>query len=646
MAATVARQLVPAPVGSVSLEDGFWAPRQETNRKVTIPFLEKKLRDNGCIDALKLEWRPGMPNPPHIYWESDIAKWLEAASYSLMTHRDPALDRTLDEVIGLLAHAQQPDGYLNAHFTVGAPGQRWTNLRDKHELYCAGHLTEAAVAHYQATGKRSLLDVLCRYADHIDSTFGPEPSKRRGYPGHEELELALVKLYRATGERRYLKLAKFFVDERGHQPHYYELEAKARGEVPEQRTGYPWDLGHKFDQWQAHLPVRQQKTMEGHAVRAMYLLSGMTDVAMETGDAGLFEACQTLWRNVTGCRMYVTGGVGPLSDGERFTTDYDLPNDTAYAETCAAIGLVFWAHRMLQAELDSKYADAMEQALYNGVMSGVSLKGDTFFYANLLAVDPQAPYFKKRQRLKPYRQPWFDTACCPPNIARLIASLGQYFYSEGEDTAAIHLYARSSAELHVARQKLSLRQETDYPWDGKVTLTVEPERPARFAIVLRVPGWCPKATLSLNGAPVRLRIEQGYARLERTWQRGDKMALTMEMPIQRVYAHPRVAADAGRVALRRGPLIYCVEQTDNGSALVELALPRQARLEPAFEEGLLGGVVTVEGPAIRLLEAGWDDQLYRPRRSRGMPAHFKAVPYCLWGNRQAGEEMLVWLPEV
>jgi hypothetical protein len=636
--------MVPTPISKVNIDDEFWAPRQETNTRVTVPFLYRKLKDNGCFDALRLEWRPDMPNPPHIFWESDIAKWLEAASYSLMTRADSHLEQILDNVIDLLAAAQQPDGYLNVHFTVVEPGKRWSNLRDRHELYCAGHLMEAAVAHFEATRRTSLLDVLRRYANHIETVFGSDSGQKRGYPGHEEIELALVKLYRATGEKRYLRLAKFFIDERGQQPHYFEIEARERGEVPEQRTDYPWNLGQKYDQFQAHLPVRQQRTAEGHAVRAMYLFSGMADVAMETGDAELFEACRALWRNVMSRRMYVTGGVGPSSEGERFTIDYDLPNDTAYAETCAAIGLVMWAHRMLQVELDRRYADVMERALYNGVISGVSLQGDTFFYVNPLAVDPEAPYFKKRQRIKPYRQEWFDTACCPPNIARLLASLGQYIYSTGDGSLAVHLYVQSSVASHIGGVAVHLHQKTKYPWQGKVTVTVEPERPVAFDLLLRVPGWCTTFSLLVNGSPVRAPVENGYVRITKTWQTGDQAELDMEMPVQRIYAHPSVVATAGRVALQRGPIVYCLEEADNGTGLVELGLSRDARLETTFERDLLGGVVTISGQAVRFQSCDWGDDLYRTHESKASLMRFKAVPYSVWANRCIGE-MLVWINE-
>ncbi|MBN1400482.1 MAG: glycoside hydrolase family 127 protein, partial [Anaerolineae bacterium] len=539
MAADKWGRLNSVPLQQVRIEGGFWGRRQMINRTVTLPIEYEQAKKTGRIDAWRLEWQPGQPDPPHHFWDSDVAKWIEAAAYSLAVHPDPELERLVDDVIELIAAAQQPDGYLNIHFTVVEPQNRWTNLRDMHELYCAGHLTEAAVAYYQATGKRVLLDVLCRYVDHIDALFGPRPGQRRGYPGHEEIELALVKLYRVTGEGRYLDLARFFVDERGRQPHYFTLEARARGEDPADFHGRAYDYN------QSHLPVREQATAEGHAVRAMYLYTGMADVAAETGDDSLVEALQTLWRNVTERRMYVTGGIGSAHTGERFTYDYDLPNDLAYAETCAAIGLVFWAQRMLQLDGDSRYADVMERALYNGVLSGVSLDGERFFYANPLEVDPEVyagrPDLYGRSSVTPERQEWFGCACCPPNIARLLASLGGYAYSVCEDDQPgvyVHLFMEGEATVNLDGSDVRLRQQTRYPWEGTVLIEVSLERPTAFSLWLRVPNWCRQATIRVNGEPIAVEssLESGYARVQRIWQAGDQVELALAMPVERVEA--------------------------------------------------------------------------------------------------------------
>ena len=625
--AEVSRKLKPVPLCNVTVDDAFWAPRIETNRRVTIPHEHGQLKETGRIDAFRLTWKDGDPDPPHIFWDSDLAKWIEAASYSLATHPDPELDTLLDEVIALVAKAQQTDGYLNVHYTVVEPDKRWSNLRDCHELYCAGHLMEAAVAHYEATGKRTLLDVLCRYADHIAKVFGPQRGRKKGYPGHEEIELALVKLYHATGERRYLDLSTFFVDRRGTQPHYYHKEAKARGEDPQRF----WARTYEYNQ--SHLPCREQSEAVGHSVRAMYLYSGMADIAAETGDAELLAACERLWDSSTSRKMYVTGGVGSSGHGEKFTTDFDLPNRTAYAETCAAIGLIFFAHRMLAIEADARYADVLERALYNGSISGVSLDGKHFFYVNPLASDGTH-----------HRKEWFGCACCPPNIARLLASLGGYVASTAHGALYVHLYAAGSLCAAVDGKQVTVAQKTSYPWDGNVKLTLRLDEPATFDLMLRVPGWCPKHSVKVNGKRVGHRLVKGYARLSREWQSGDRVELALDMPIERVVAHPKVADDAGKVAIQRGPLVYCLEQCDHAAAVRSMLLPDDARLTAHFDKSLFGGTVVIEGTALALSVAGWDHRLYRPARDTGTRrAKLRAIPYCLWDNREAGA-MTVWLP--
>ncbi|MCC7207609.1 MAG: glycoside hydrolase family 127 protein [Anaerolineae bacterium] len=627
-------RIVPCSLKQVTIDDAFWSPRRETNRTTTLYSIYQKLKDIGYLDALRLEWRPGMPGEPHVFWESDLAKWIEAVSYVLATDYDRELDTLLDGVIALLASAQQPDGYLNAHFTVVEPENRWANLRDAHELYCAGHLIEAAVAHYEATGKRALLDVMRRYADYIDSVFGPHPGQKRGYCGHEEIELALVRLARATGEERYLRLAQFFVEERGKQPHYFDVEARARGENPADF----WAKTYEYNQ--SHKPVREQDRAVGHAVRAMYLYSAVADLVRETGDPGLRDVVERLFESVAHRQMYVTGGIGSSRHNEGFTRDYDLPNDTAYAETCAAIGLALWMHRMLHVTCRGEYADVMERALYNGVLSGISLDGSHYFYENPLAVDRRNEHFRRKPH---HRQSWYGTACCPPNITRLLASFGAFIYSQGQNAAVVHLYVQGSARLQVAGQALDLTQETHYPWDGDVRLRLAPEQPAHFALKLRLPGWCRKASLTVNGDAWDGPVEQGYAVIARRWMRGDEVHLRLEMPVERVYASPHVAANRGRVALQRGPLVFCLESADNGDDLDQIILPRDAELEAAFEPGLLGGTVAITGQARRLLPPD-EDAAYTSQPPAAAPVAIRAIPYCLWDNRTSGD-MLVWINE-
>lgn len=630
----------------VRINDRFWKPRLETNRRVTLPVQYRICKETGRIDAWK--WKEGRALKPHVFWDSDIAKWMEAAAYSLAVHPDRSLEKKMDAVIALMAKSQLPDGYLNSYYTRVEPGKRWTNLRDRHELYCAGHLMEAAAAYYHATGKRRFLDIMGRYADHIEATFGREPGKKRGYCGHEEIELALIKLYKATRNPRYLKLSKYFIDERGRQPLYFVREAKVRGESAPQKN--------PDNYWQAHVPVRKQTTVEGHAVRAMYLYSGMADVAAESGDVSLLKACRKLWQNMAEHRMYVTGGVGSWAHGERFSFDYDLPNEEAYTETCATIGLVFWAHRMLNLEPDRRYADVMERALYNGVLSGVSLDGKHFFYSNPLAVYPLRYRFAQRinqasGHITPTRQEWFPTACCPPNVARLLASFGEYLYSLSDREIYVHLYVQSRAEMTIAGESINLVQKTDYPWDEKIKIIIQPpaDRPAHknrkinFTLALRIPAWCRNPGLRVNGKTMRIPVSAcGYIKLVRDWQWGDEIELVLPMPVEEIEAHPGVRHNCGRVALQRGPLVYCLEEADNGPDLNDIALAKQPRWKAKIDRRLFGGIPVILGQADRRSRKSWKNRLYRSVRSPLEKRIVKAVPYCLWSNRGEGE-MLVWI---
>ena len=620
---TAYQVLKPVPFARVTIDDAFWAPRLQTNREKTIPHIYRMCEETGRIAAYKLDWQPGMPQAPHQFWDSDVAKWLEAASHSLATHPDPSLDALLDAVIAVIASAQQPDGYLNPHYTVVEPDKRWTNLRHGHELYCAGHMIEAGVAHFQATGKTTLLDVITRYADYIDTVFGREPGKQRGYCGHEEIELALVKLYRVTDNTRYLHLSQYFIDERGQSPCYFDSES-----APD-----PHKLGLEYHQ--AHKPVREQTEVVGHAVRAMYLYSAMADLAYETGDETLLHAVKRLWEHLYTKRMFITGGIGSSMLNEGFSSDYDLPNDTAYAETCAAIGLVLWCHRMLQLECDAQYADVMERALYNGVLSSVSQEGTTFFYVNPLANQGELT-----------RREWFGCACCPTNITRLLASFGEYIYSQNEREVAVHLYVQGTAQLQIQGQTVTLRQQTQYPWHGHITFTIELEEPTAFALRLRIPTWCSEATLLVNGEPTNIYAlsKNGYATLERVWKHSDQVSLQLSMPPLRMYAYPEITPDIGLVALQRGPVVYCLESTDNEVPLHRLLLPRMSSVQVYNDEDIFGGTVTLIADAIALDTSGWDKLLYRTAPPEAHCNTLKAIPYYLWCNRGAST-MRVWIHE-
>jgi DUF1680 family protein len=629
------RQLQPVPFTQVRFDDVFWAPRIETNRKVTLPHIYRMLEETGRIGAFDLNFEREVPSRiTLIFGDSDPAKWLEAASYSLATHPDPELEAMVDYVADKIAGAQQPDGYLNTHFIHVQPELRWKNLRDFHEMYCAGHLIEAAVAHHAATGQRKLLDALCRYADHIDALFGPAPAKKPGYPGHPELELALVRLYHATDEPRYLALAKFFIDERGQQsetkPHYYDVEALARGDDPKKF----WAKTYEYNQ--SHKPIREQEKVVGHAVRAMYLFSAVADLADETDDPTLYAASERLWENLTNRRMYITGGTGPSRHNEGFTTDYDLPDETAYAETCATIALVMWNQRLLQFAGESRFADVLERGLYNGFLSGVSLAGNTFYYENPLSSAGDH-----------HHVPWFECPCCPPNVARVIASVGQYFYSTGPGGAWVHLFGGSTAALEVDGRPLQVRQETQYPWDGAVRLTITPEGPQSFTLHLRVPGWCKGYTLAVNGEAQDLpSTPTGYLAITREWQPGDVVTYTMAMPVEAVWANPAVRQLEGRVAIQRGPIVYCLEGCDHNNLILD-RISVDAAAIPHFavehRPDLLGGVNVIRGQGLAIAEEAWGETLYRSGAAPAQtPLDIVAVPYCVWDNREAGE-MRVWL---
>jgi DUF1680 family protein len=632
---TIKHRLMPVPFTTVTFEDTFWAPRIEINRTVTLPAIYQHLEATGRISAFDLEFQRPVPSPmPLVFGDSDPAKWLEAASYALTTHPDPDLAARVDYLADKIIQAQQPDGYLNTHFIVAQPEMRWSNLRDWHEMYCAGHLIEGAVAHYQATGKRKLLDALSRYADQIDATFGPESGKKRGYGGHPEIELALIRLYHATNNVHYLNLASFFVDERGTQPHYYDIEAHERGEDPA-------DFWAKtYEYCQAQLPIRQQEKVVGHAVRAMYLLSGVADLAHEKDDPTLLETCHRLWNNLITRRMYITGAIGPSRHNEGFTLDYDLPDETAYGETCATIGLILWNHRLLQFTGESKYADVIERGLYNAFLSGVSLDGARFFYENPLASDGGH-----------HRQTWFECPCCPPNLARLMASLGGYFYSTGANDVWVHLYAHGSVKLNIAGSQVNLRQVTNYPWNGLVKFELSPVIPQTFTLHLRLPGWCEQWSLRVNGQPVPGLTPggNGYLAITRQWQAGDTVEFFMEMPVQAMRAHPAVRFLQRRIALQRGPVVYCLEGVDHDNIILDrISIDPQhlpsSEFSVEYQENLLGGVCVIHGKGEVVDEQGWEDTLYRNSPPVSRYIDITAIPYYAWDNRAAGE-MRVWIAE-
>lgn len=646
----------PIPLKNIKIMDNFWSKYVGLVREVVIPYqweaLNDRVPDAEPSHAIKnFKIAAGLEEGSFygmVFQDSDLAKWLEAVSYSLETHPDASLETTVDEVIDIIEKAQQRDGYLNTYFTVKEPGKRWTNLHECHELYCAGHMIEAATAYYQATGKRKLLDVACRLADHIDSIFGPEPEKKKGYPGHQVIELALVKLYHVTENERYLKLSEYFIDERGNKPYYFDMEWEKRGRISHWSgtISNPPSKGSNYNQ--AHLPVRKQTTAEGHAVRAVYMYSGMADVAAETGNMELLEACRRLWNNIVSKQMYITGGIGSTVHGEAFTFDYDLPNDTAYSETCASIGLMFFAQRMLQIEAKSSYADVMERALYNTVISGMSQDGKRFFYVNPLEVFPEACEKSQiKAHVKPTRQKWFGCACCPPNISRVLTSLGQYIYTANEDTIYTHLYIGGELEAELKGNKIKIVQNTEYPWNEKVTMKIFPAEEKEFNIALRIPGWCSKAKLMINGSAVSTedKLKDGYAVINRVWKNEDTVEILFEMPVLRIKANPLVRENIGKVALQRGPIVYCMEEADNGANLQEIVLLRESELKVEVDNELLGGTFVISAEAERVSHAAWGEDLYKANvETVSCPQEVKFIPYYVWANRNIGE-MAVWVRE-
>lgn len=628
--------VVPVPFTLVKVQDNFWLPRIDTNRIVSIPYNFRKCEETHRIDNFRVAARLKKGHFVGIrYNDSDVFKVMEAAAYSLSTHPDPELEAYMDELIDIIALAQEEDGYLYTARTInpdtiipGAGEKRWSYLQQSHELYNVGHMYEAAVAYYQATGKRKFLDIALKNADLIVKTFGTGEGQIRGVPGHQEIEIGLVKLYRVTGNKKYLDQAKYFLDDRGN--------ARDR-----QLYVYGKD-GSIKDYAQDHMPVTQQTEAVGHAVRAGYMYSAMADIAALTGDQAYRNAIHKLWENVAYKKIYITGGIGARHSGEAFGDNYELPNLSAYNETCAAVANMLWNQRMFLLTGESKYIDVLERTLYNGFLSGVSIHGDKFFYPNPLESDGSHQ-----------RQPWFDCSCCPTNVARFLPSVPGYIYAHAKDKIYVNLFIGSETQIDLSNRTVRVVQQTDYPWDGKVYIKVYPGEATRFTLAIRIPGWASGSpmpgdlyryldipqespVLLLNGEPVKYHIRSGYAEIKRKWKDGDELTLDLPMPVTKVVSRPEVVTNQGKMAITRGPLVYCAEWIDNGGRVRNLLVDKEISftVEPST---IVNNVKVLKSSAFSVSKTDSEGDLIKK------PQELVMIPYYAWAHRGNGE-MIVWLP--
>jgi len=620
------KTIEPVSFSEVTITDNFWKPRIEQVATTTLEACiyqtevkTSRIRNFEIVGGTRQGKFEGI-----FYDDSDVFKALEAIAYSLKNKPNPTLEKKADEWIDKIAAAQQKDGYINTYYTLNGLDKRWTDM-SMHEDYNGGHLIEAAVAYHQATGKRKLLDVSIRFADHFDSLFGP--GKRHWVTGHQELELALVKLYKSTQNKKYLNMAKWLLDERGHK----------------YAKGYTWTEWKDTAYAQDVKPVKEQTEITGHAVRAMYMYTGAADVASLTGDEGYMKAMKTVWEDVVHRNMYITGGIGSSGSNEGFSIDYDLPNEQAYCETCASVGMVFWNQRMNLLTGEGKYFDVLERTLYNGALDGLSLSGDRFFYGNPLASNG-----------KHFRREWFGTACCPSNIARLVSSLGDYIYNKSSDAVWINLYVSSETKLAMGKTPVVIEQKSNYPWDGDVTVSVNPEKKSKFSVMLRLPGWATGETVpgdlyhfiessnttvsvKINGKDFAYTSDKGYAVISREWKKGDVISMSIPMEVKEVSSKETIKANEGRIALQRGPLVYCVEGADNDGQAWNFIVPEKTQYTSRFDAGLLNGVVTIQAnvPAVTV---GTDGMSINTQTKT-----ITAIPYYSWCNR-GSNPMQVWLP--
>ncbi len=632
----------PVAFTSVKLTDHFWNSRIETNRTATIPASFARCESTGRVKNFQMAAaHSGKFCTTYPFDDTDIYKTIEGASYSLAVHPDKQLDHYIDSMITIVGKAQEPDGYLYTARTIDpihpqawAGAERWVNEQNmSHELYNCGHMYEAAAAHFMATGKRNFLNIALKNADLLVRTFGP--GKRTVAPGHEIVEMGLVRLYRISGKKEYLDLAKFFIDARGHK----EYNTKSKN---------PFENGVY---WQDNTPVTNQDEAEGHAVRAMYLYSGMTDVAALTGDKEYIAAIDKIWDNMVTKKLYVQGSIGAVGDGERFGGNYELPNTTAYNETCAAIGNVFWNQRMFLLHGDSKYIDLLEKTLYNGLISGVGLDGKSFFYTNAMQIHDSFTH----PDIECERSGWFVCSCCPTNIVRLIPSIPGYMYAQNGKDVYVNLFISGEANLKVNDKALKVTQQNNYPWDGGLVFNINPASALDMNLKIRIPGWAQdkaiasdlysyqkssaqKIEIKVNGKAVDYAIEKGYAVIGKKWKKNDKVEVTLPMDVQRVIANEKLADDIGKIAIQRGPLMYCAEWKDNAGKPSSFIIAKDVVFTPSYNADLLNGVMTLraEVKSVNVDEANQNV-------STGTST-LTAIPYYSWANRGKGE-MQLWFPE-
>lgn len=640
-------KLYSLPLQNIKISDNFWTKYTKLVKDVIIPYqwdiLNDRVEDaepSYCLNNFRIaagekEGEFGGA----VFQDTDIAKWLEAVAFTLSTTKDEALENIADDVIDLIGRAQDKNGYINTYFTIKEPNLRWTNLTEGHELYTAGHLLEAAVAYYNATGKDKFLNIMKRFADLICDNFGEKENQIHGYPGHQEIELALVKLYEVIKDKKYLDTAKYFIDERGKSPNYFleeEKTEKFKRIFPEFKNYTPLYS-------QSHLPVRDQTTAEGHAVRAVYMYCAMADIAYEYGDEELLKGCKTLWNNIVNKRMYITGGIGSSGLLERFTTDYDLPNDINYSETCASIGLALFGLRMTKITKEAHYMDIVEKALYNTVLSGIAMDGKSFFYVNPLEVWPESCIERtSKEHVKPVRQKWFGVACCPPNIARTLASLGQYIYLAEDDKLYINLFVSNETVFKLGEDEINLKVETNFPNENDINIQITSEVEKEILLAIRIPFYAENYSVLVNNKHYEFETDKGYAIVKGKFK-NDKLKISFNSPARFIYANPLVRADSGKVAITKGPLVYCLEEIDNKDNLSAIFVDTSITPVEKYDKELFGGTTVVTLKGKKIVNDNWDEnELYGTKNPIYDDIRLKAVPYCYWGNRKPGE-MIVWM---